>query len=153
MRKVEIDGATVRAERESDEGYDEVEVRMPAVLTCAERVAQPIRMKPGAQDAAKFKPIITVRAGELSGDPAAFGFAGSPTWVQSVRVQPPPKSECRMIDASDPERAAAAVIDALDALGALKPRRHTRRAVSEVIRPSVRGRDCGSLAKPISRGA
>ncbi|MFZ0658284.1 MAG: electron transfer flavoprotein subunit beta/FixA family protein, partial [Candidatus Binataceae bacterium] len=107
VRKVEIDGKIIRAERESDEGYDEVEARMPAVLTCAERVAQPIRMKPGAQEEAKSKPILTVRAGELSGDPAAFGFAGSPTWVQEVRVQPPPKTECRMIDASDPERAAA----------------------------------------------
>ena len=141
VRKVEIDGKIIRAERESDEGYDEVEARMPAVLTCAERVAQPIRMKPGAQEEAKSKPILTVRAGELSGDPAAFGFAGSPTWVQEVRVQPPPKTECRMIDASDPERAATAVIDALDALGALQPRRRTRRAVSAEIRPSVRGRD------------
>ncbi|MFZ1887185.1 MAG: FAD-binding protein [Candidatus Binataceae bacterium] len=141
VRKVEIDGKIIRAERESDEGYDEIEARMPAVLTCAERVAQPIRMKPGAQDEAKSKPILTVRAGELSGDPAAFGFAGSPTCVQSVRIQPPPKTECKMIDASDPERAAAAVIDALDAVGALQPRRHTRRAVSAAIRPSVRGRD------------
>ncbi|MHB8383879.1 MAG: FAD-binding protein [Candidatus Binataceae bacterium] len=141
VRKVEIDGTIVRAERESDEGYDEVEARMPAVLTCAERVAQPIRMKPEAQEQARSKPVLTVRAGELSGDPAAYGFAGSPTWVQEVRVQPPPKTECRMIDASDPERAAAAVIDALDALGALAPRRHTRRAISAAIRPSVRGRD------------
>ena len=141
VRKVEIAGGVIRAERESDEGYDEVEARMPAVLTCAERVAQPIKMKPGAQEAARSKPILTVRAGELSGDPAAFGFAGSPTWVQEVRVQAPPKTECQMIDASDPERAAAAVIDALDARGALEPRQHRRRAVSPAIRPGVRGRD------------
>ncbi|MGH7782165.1 MAG: FAD-binding protein [Candidatus Binataceae bacterium] len=141
VRKIEVEGAVIRAERESDEGYDEIEARMPAVLTCAERIAPPIKMKPGAQEEAKSKPILTVRAGELSGDPGAFGFAGSPTWVQEVRVQAPPKTECHMIDASDPERAAAAVIDALDAVHALEPRKRTRRAVPATVRPSVHGRD------------
>ncbi len=61
--------------------------------------------------------------------------------MQEVRVQAPPKTECQMIDASDPERAAAAVIAALDARGALEPRQHRRRAVSPAIRPGVRGRD------------
>ena len=46
-------GGTCRAERESDEGYDEIECAMPAVLTCAERVAQPIRVKPEAAEEAK----------------------------------------------------------------------------------------------------
>src|ERR1700751_2734223 len=42
-RKLELDGTTLRAERESDEGFDEVEAAMPAVITCAERVAQPVK--------------------------------------------------------------------------------------------------------------
>ncbi|HUY26395.1 MAG TPA: FAD-binding protein [Candidatus Binataceae bacterium] len=141
VRKLEIAGQILRAERESDEGFDEIEARMPAVITCAERVALPVKITPDAQEAAKSKPLITVRAGQLSGDPAAFGFSGSPTWVQEVRVQAPPKTECRMIDASDPERAASAVIDALDAIGALEPRRRVRRPISPQARPSVRGRD------------
>src|SRR6516162_3373811 len=64
--KLQLDGAMLRAERESDEGYEEIKAVLPAVLTCAERVAQPIKMKPGAQEAAKSKPIQVVRAGELS---------------------------------------------------------------------------------------
>ena len=51
-RKLEIDGRMLRAERESDEGFDEVEAEMPAVITCAERVAQPVKVKPGASDEA-----------------------------------------------------------------------------------------------------
>ena len=119
VRKIAIDGKTIRAERESDEGYDEVEANMPAVLTCAERVAQPIKMKPGAQDAAKSKPIQTVRAADLSGEPSIFGFAGSPTWVREVRVQETPKTECRYIDATDPERAGAALVAALLGFGGI----------------------------------
>ena len=61
-RKLDIDGRTIRAERESDEGFDEVEAAMPVVITCAERVAQPIKVKPGASEQAKTKPIEAVRA-------------------------------------------------------------------------------------------
>src|SRR5439155_15155139 len=62
VRKVQIKERVVAAERESDEGYDEVECALPAVLTCAERVAQPIRIKPGAAEQASTRPIETVRA-------------------------------------------------------------------------------------------
>src|SRR5271156_3825118 len=70
VRKVGIEGRTVFAERESDEGYDEVECAMPTVLTCAERVAQPIRVKPEAAEQASSRPIETVRAAALDSDPA-----------------------------------------------------------------------------------
>ena len=105
-RKLEIDGRTLRAERESDEGFDEVEAEMPAVITCAERVAQPVKVKPGASEEAETKPIQVVRAAELGADAKEFGLAGSPTWVQEVRVVTTPKTECKFIDATDPERAA-----------------------------------------------
>ncbi|HEY6393851.1 MAG TPA: hypothetical protein VIX12_00465, partial [Candidatus Binataceae bacterium] len=141
VRKLAIEDRVIRAERESDEGFDEIETRMPALLTCAERVAAPIKMQAGASEEAKSKPIETVRASTLNADPNAFGFAGSPTWVQEVRVQETPKTECKFIDATDPGRAAAAVIEALDKLGALKPRLHNRRPVQPAVRKSARGRD------------
>jgi electron transfer flavoprotein alpha subunit len=140
-RKLEIAGRTLRAERESDEGFDEVEAEMPAVITCAERVAQPVKVKPGASDEAATKPIEVVRAAELGGDAKQFGLAGSPTWVQEVRVVTTPKTECKFIDADDSERAAAEVIGALGSLGALKPRVHNRRPIAAPLRTSKRGGD------------
>jgi electron transfer flavoprotein alpha subunit len=140
-RKLEIDGRMLRAERESDEGFDEVEAAMPAVITCAERVAQPVKVKPGAADEAATKPIEVVRAAELGADAKEFGLAGSPTWVQEVRVVTTPKTEPKFIDASDPERAAAEVISALESIGALKPRVHDRRPIAAARRAGVRGRD------------
>jgi electron transfer flavoprotein alpha subunit len=140
-RKLEIVGRTLRAERESDEGFDEIEAVMPAVITCAERVAQPVKVKPGASDEAQTRPIQVVRAAELSADAKEFGLAGSPTWVQEVRVVETPKTECRFIDAADAERGAAEVISALESLGALKPRMHNRRPIGTARRASKRGRD------------
>ena len=139
-RKLEIDGRTLRAERESDEGFDEVEAEMPAVITCAERVAQPVKVKPGASDEANTRPILAVRAAELGPDPKEFGLAGSPTWVQEVRVVETPKTECKFIDSVDAERAAAEAISALETLGALKLRVHKRRPIAAARRASKR--DC-----------
>jgi electron transfer flavoprotein alpha subunit len=141
VRKVRIEGRKIAAERESDEGYDEVECAMPAVLTCAERVAQPIRVKPEAAEQASSRPIETVRAAALGSNPAQFGAAGSPTWVQNVRAVQTSHPKCRMIDAAEPEAAAREVVAVLEAMGALRRNGKTRRPVSAPIRKPARGRD------------
>ena len=74
VRKLEIDGRIIKAERESDEGFDEVEAAMPVLLTCAERVAQPIKLKPDAAEQAKSKPIETVSLKELGASAGDFGL-------------------------------------------------------------------------------
>ncbi|MGA3229868.1 MAG: FAD-binding protein [Candidatus Binatus sp.] len=140
-RKLEIDGRKLRAERESDEGFEEIEAGMPAVITCAERIAQPVKVKPGASEEAKTKPILSVRAAELGADPKEFGLAGSPTWVQEVRVVTTPKTECKFIDSTDAERAAAEVVSALETIGALNPRVHNRRSIGSARRASNRNHD------------
>ncbi len=140
-RKLEIDGRTLRAERESDEGFDEVEAEMPAVITCAERVAQPVKVKPGASEVAETKPIQVVRAADLSADAQEFGLAGSPTWVQEVRVVTTPTTECKFIDSTDSERAAAEAMSVLETLGALEPRVHNRRPIGSARRASKHDRD------------
>ena len=141
VRKLELDGDRIRAERESDEGVEEVEARMPALLTCAERLINPLKIDMQTREAAQARTIETVSAAELDADAAKFGFAGSPTWVQEVRAQESPKVHCKMIDAADPERAAENVIAALEELGALKPRVHNRAPIGGQIRKPVRGRD------------
>lgn len=157
VRKLEIDGRTIRAERESDEGYDEIEAAMPAVLTCAERVAQPIKVKPDAAEKAKSKTIEAVTARALGADLSQFGLAGSPTWVAEIQAVQTPKTECTFIDTADPERAAASVIAHLDRIGALEPRARKRSPVSSKMRHPVRGRDIfvaveTNLAGRVTRG-
>ena len=52
VRKLTIDGNLIRAERESDEGVEEVECRMPALLTCAERLINPLKMDAASRESA-----------------------------------------------------------------------------------------------------
>ena len=151
-RKLEIVGRTLRGERESDEGFDEVECEMPAVITCAERVAQPVKVKPGASVEAERKPIDVVRANALGADAKEFGVAGSPTWVQEVRVVATPKTECKFVDTDDVERAAAEAIATLETLGALTPRPRSRRPIESTRRASKRGRDVWVVCEPDLEG-
>ncbi len=153
VRKLKIEGNTIVAERESEEGFDEVECRTPALLTCAERLINPLKISPATREAALAQPIATVRAGELSTEDGVFGLAGSPTWVQGVQAQPTRKIECQMIDASDPRRAAADVIAALEARGALRPRVHNRRPVAAQVRKPVRGKDVWVVVETDLEGA
>ena len=99
-----------------------------------------------------------MRAADLGTDAKEFGLAGSPTWVQEVRVVTTPKTECKFIDAQDPERAATEVMSALEGLGALKPRVHARRQIAAARRASKRDRDVwiiceADLEGRITRGA
>jgi electron transfer flavoprotein alpha subunit len=158
VRKLRIEQRAIIAERESDEGYDDVECAMPAVLTCAERVAQPIRVRPEAAEQARTRPIEAVRAAALDADASQFGFAGSPTWVQEVRATQSSYPKCRMIDAADPVRAAREVVAALEAIGALKRAARARRPISGTTRKPSRGRDLwvlceANLAGEVTRGS
>jgi electron transfer flavoprotein alpha subunit len=158
VRKLEIDGRVVRAERESDEGFDEVEAAMPVLLTCAERVAAPIKVKADAAEQAKSKVITALSLKDLGASAGDFGLEGSPTWVAEIRAVETPVTKCVFIDASDPERAAADVIAELDKAGALKPRAGRRRAISKSIRKPLRGRDVwvaieATIAGFVTRGS
>jgi electron transfer flavoprotein alpha subunit len=153
VRKLRIEGRTIAAERESDEGYDDVECVMPAVLTCAERVAQPIRVKPGAAEQANLREIVTVRAAALDADQAQFGAIGSPTWVQEVRAVQSSHPKCRMIDAAEPARAAREVVAALREMGALKRDGKARRPVSATIRKPARKHDLWAVCETNLEGA
>jgi electron transfer flavoprotein alpha subunit len=158
VRKIRIEGRKLAAERESDEGYDEVECPMPAVLTCAERVAQPIRVKPEAAEQVGARPIETVRAAAFDSDIVHFGAAGSPTWVQEVRAVRTSYPTCRMIDTADPDSAAREVLAALTAMGALRREDKTRRPVGATLRKPARGHDlwvaCETdLAGAVTRGS
>jgi len=153
VRRLRLEGGTLYAERESDEGYDEVECRLPALLTCAERLINPLKISPAVREAAMTQPITVVRATELGAEPGEFGKEGSPTWVQSIVAQEAPKVECRMVDASDPERAALEVIQLLERSGALTPRTRQRRRIGATVRRSARGKDVWVVAETDLAGA
>ncbi|HJQ70465.1 MAG TPA: FAD-binding protein [Blastocatellia bacterium] len=72
-------------ERETDEGFETIEVDLPALLTAAERLIRPIKVKEPQIEAGRAKPIEEVAAIDLSSDLSIFGREGSPTWVTEIR--------------------------------------------------------------------
>jgi electron transfer flavoprotein alpha subunit len=155
--QLQIDGAMLRAERESDEGIEEVECEVPALITCAERLIKPIGVRPKAREEAKSKPISVLRAPELLADLSQFGLVGSPTWVHEVRTQEGPKVYCEFIEASDPLEAARQLIRALERKNALSPRSTQRARVANVVRMPTPGKNVWvacetNLAGEITRG-
>jgi electron transfer flavoprotein alpha subunit len=100
------DGTTLTCTRESDEGHEIVETRLPCLLTCAEELMPPVVVRKPALDAAQSKPISELSAADLGLAPGEVGAAGSPTWVAEVRVLPEvPRAPVQMLS-GPPEEVA-----------------------------------------------
>lgn len=90
-KKVELDGETIRIERQTDYGYDIVEAPTPVVITVTSGVVEPRYPTFKGIMAAKAKPIDQITAGDLG----VTAIAGQ----EIVSVRPAP------------ERAAGEVIE------------------------------------------
>jgi electron transfer flavoprotein beta subunit len=87
--KVDIDGRTVRIRRVSDEGYDEVQASLPAVISVVEKINEPRYPSFKGIMAAKKKPVQTLTLADAGIDPAAVGLAGAGTEVVDFARRPP----------------------------------------------------------------
>ena len=84
VRQLRLEGATAQARCEHDDGWVEVEVALPALLTCAERLIAPCKVDPAGRAAVPAGRIGRLTAADLG--PGPWGQAGSPTSVGAVRV-------------------------------------------------------------------
>jgi electron transfer flavoprotein beta subunit len=81
-KKIAIDGGTLKAERQTEAGYDEVECPLPAVVSVTAGVVEPRYPSFKGIMAAKSKPVDTVTAADLGISPV--GWAGSGQQITSV---------------------------------------------------------------------
>jgi electron transfer flavoprotein alpha subunit len=72
------------AERETDEGFETIQCSLPALVTAAERLIRPVKIKEPDIEAVKDREIEIVTARDLSPDLSLFGCEGSPTWVSDI---------------------------------------------------------------------
>jgi electron transfer flavoprotein beta subunit len=89
VRSLEIDGATLRAERVRDGGYSEVTATLPAVISVTEKINDPRYPSFKGIMAAKKKPVSTVGIADLGLDAAATGLANASTVVVDGAPRPP----------------------------------------------------------------
>lgn len=99
--KVEVDGSTVRIERQTDYGHDKVEGRMPVVISVVEKINEPRYPSFKGIMAAKKKPVETLGATDLELDAAAVGLAGSTTEVVDFAARPPREKGTIVTDEGD----------------------------------------------------
>ncbi len=83
-KKVSVSDGTVRVERQTEAGYDEVECSLPAVVTVTAGVVEPRYPSFKGIMAAKSKPVDQVTVADLGIDASAVGAAGSRQEVTDV---------------------------------------------------------------------
>lgn len=98
------------AERESDEGFERVTAPLPALLTTAERLIQPIRVDPDAVARVEAETIEMWMAADLGLARDAVGQMGSPTMVLGLRTRPRMRPPVRL-QHGDPEEQARVLAD------------------------------------------
>jgi electron transfer flavoprotein beta subunit len=75
-KKVTVDGATLKVDRQTEAGYDEVTCPLPAVVSVTAGVVEPRYPSFKGIMAAKSKPVETVTAADLGVTPVGWAGAG-----------------------------------------------------------------------------
>ncbi len=129
VRVLEDLGDRLRLELEHDDGTQDIEIRLPAVLSVAERLCDPCKVDPEGRAAVPASRIRRLGPADLG--PGLWGAAGSPTVVGEVHPMEHDRALV-VLDGPVPEQVAEA-IRLLDARGALDDG-----AVGAAARPATR---------------
>ncbi len=88
-RKVDIDGDTIRIQRQTDYGYDVVEARLPAVVSVVEKINEPRYPSFKLIMQAKKKPVDKKSAADAGIDTTRVGLANATTETVDFADAPP----------------------------------------------------------------
>jgi electron transfer flavoprotein beta subunit len=100
-RKVEIDGTSVKVERETDTGRQFLEASLPAVVSVGEKINEPRYPSFKGIMAAKKKPVTTLTVADLGIDAAEVGIGNAATTVLESSPKPPRAAGQRISDEGD----------------------------------------------------
>ena len=87
-RKVELDGTTIKVDRETEEGITHLEASLPAVVSVGEKINEPRYPSFKGIMAAKKKPVDTLTVADLGIDAGEVGLANA--WSAVVEASPKP---------------------------------------------------------------
>jgi len=142
------DRRMLTVDRETDDGFETIECELPVLLTAAERLIRPIKVKEPQLEAGRAKPILEVNAADLSTDTSIFGFSGSPTWVEEIRSLARTR-QVEMIEGANADEKAARLIDRLESRGVLSAETKARDLETAPLTTgeAVGGREVWALAE------
>jgi len=108
--KVEIDGSSIRINRQADYGYDTVEGTLPAVLSVVEKINEPRYPSFKGIMAAKKKPVQTMSVADAGIDASSVGLENAASEVLSFAKRPPKQAGTIVPDDGDGGAKAAAFL-------------------------------------------
>jgi electron transfer flavoprotein beta subunit len=115
VRKIEeIQDGRMRVQRLMDDGYDRLELPLPALLTVVKEINEPRVPSLKGKMRAKTQKIPVYGLSELGADPEQVGLQGSATQV--VKVFPPPRLKERVWIQGTVEEQVTQVLDKLNTL-------------------------------------
>jgi len=112
-KKVSVGGGKVVVERQTEAGYDEVEVALPAVVTVTAGVVEPRYPSFKGIMAAKGKPVEELKVADLGIDAASVGAAGSRQEIVSVQPADARAAGEIVVDEGDAHEKIVAFLDQL----------------------------------------
>jgi electron transfer flavoprotein beta subunit len=101
VRKLTVEGTTVKAERETDEGVVHLEASLPAVVSVNEKINEPRYPSFKGIMAAKKKPVSTLTVADLGLDAGEVGLGAAWSRVLEAAPKPPRGAGQRVEDSGD----------------------------------------------------
>ena len=108
VRKVEVTDGKAKVERVTADGYEVLEVSLPAVLTITSELGEPRYPNIKGIMAAKRKEATVWKPADIEVDPSQIGNAGRRTKLVKL-FQPVRESKCEIVQGESPEEAAASL--------------------------------------------
>ena len=112
VAKIDVDGETVRVEREHEEGYEVIEVKMPVLLTVVKSINEPRYPTVKGTMKANRKEIPVWTVNDIEVDAEKIGLKGSPTQVRKI-FTPKQRVQGEVIQAETAREAVATLIQKL----------------------------------------
>jgi electron transfer flavoprotein beta subunit len=111
VRKFEVEGTTLKAERETDNGYLKVSVALPALVSVTKSINEPRYPSLKGIMGAKKKTIAPLTLADLALD-RPIGTAGAKTELMSL-ADPPPRGKGKVVEVADAAEGARVIVEFL----------------------------------------
>ncbi len=107
-KKIDVTGGKVRVERVTADGYEVIEVSLPALITVSNELGEPRYPTIRGIMAAKKKEPIIWKPADIGGEPSQVGAAGRRTKLLKL-FQPVREGKCELVEGESPEEAAVSL--------------------------------------------
>ncbi|MBC8429692.1 MAG: electron transfer flavoprotein subunit beta/FixA family protein [Dehalococcoidia bacterium] len=104
-RKIDITNGKARVERVTDEGYEVIEVSLPALITVSNEIGEPRYPTIKGIMAAKKKEPVIWKPADIGVEVSQIGAAGRRTKLLKL-FQPVREAKCEIVEGENPEEAA-----------------------------------------------